>query len=137
MREDQNDTLLRICSIFQYIIAWVLVFISCIPILYIIIGSIMVFAGFAPGQNEPKAGDALPFFIAGGFFLTLGGIMCMVGLIIAFCVFICARRLKTKRKYNYCLTITAIECLFFPVGTLIGVLTIILLSNHDVKESFS
>lgn len=137
MEKDSQNTILKILSIFQYIIGWILVLISSIPLLYIFIGALMVLAGFAPGRDQPEPEQALPFFVVGSIFLALGGVACLIGLIIAFCVLSCARRLKKRRKYNYCLTIAVIECIFFPFGTIIGVSTIMMLANHDVKESFS
>lgn len=136
MDKEQRNTLLLVSSIFQYIIGFLLLFISCLPLLYVVIGSLMVIAGFHPPGNT-RGSETMPFFVVGGVFLTIGGILCTIGLILSICVLTCARRLYKKRKYVYCLTIAAIECLFFPFGTIIGTLTIVLLANHDVKESFN
>lgn len=137
MDKGQQDTLLGICSIFQYLIGWLLFLVSCLPLLYVIIGSFMVIAGFyPPGNGTPGAGETLPFFVVGGVFLTIGGFLCLIGMTVAFCVLVCARRLKKKVKYHYCLTVAAIECFFMPLGTIIGVLTIVLLAQQDIKESF-
>lgn len=136
MDQEQQNTLLLLSSIFHYIIGFLLLLVSCLPLLYVLIGSLMVIAGFYP-PGKGGAGETMPFFVVGGVFLTVGGILCTIGLILAICVLACARRLYKKRKYVYCLTIAAVECLFFPFGTIIGVLTIVLLANHDIKESFS
>ena len=140
MNEEQQNTLLRICSIFQYVVGSFLALISCFPLLYFMIGVFMVVAGFAapnaPGQSEPGVGQMAPFFVVGGVFMTIGGLIALTGLTVAIMIIITGRRLRKRKSYGFCLTMGAIECLFMPLGTILGVLTVILLANHDVKESF-
>jgi hypothetical protein len=44
--------------------------------------------------------------------------------------------LKRHTNYTYCLVVAAIECMFTPFGTVLGVLTIIVLVRPTVKALF-
>jgi hypothetical protein len=140
MNPDQQNTLLRICSIFHYVLGGFLALVSCIPGLYLLFGLFMIMAGFAtanaPAQNPPGFGQILPFFVVGGVFITISGAMVLIGFTLAFFIIITGRKLMGRRHYGFCLTMAAIECLFMPLGTILGVLTIILISHHDLKEAF-
>jgi hypothetical protein len=63
------------------------------------------------------------FFIVAGW--TLAGLMVLAG-----------RSLAARTRYTFCLVIGAVECLFMPVGTVLGVFTIIVLVRESVKGMF-
>jgi len=46
------------------------------------------------------------------------------------------RSLQTRQRYTFCLVMAGIECIFMPVGTVLGVFTIIVLVRDSVKELF-
>lgn len=140
MNTDQQQTLLRICSIFQYVVGGFLALISCLPLLYLGIGLFMIMAGFAapnaPGQDSPGVGQMAPFFVVGGVFMTIGGIMALIGFSIAILIIIMGSKLRARKHYGFCITIAAIECIFMPLGTILGILTVILLADQSVKRNF-
>ncbi len=45
--------------------------------------------------------------------------------------------LRKKKSRTFCLVIAGIECLSFPLGTVLGVFTLIKLSKASVKERFA
>jgi hypothetical protein len=44
--------------------------------------------------------------------------------------------LSLRKYYTFCLVMAGIECLFMPVGTVLGVFTIIVLMRPTVKAMF-
>ena len=50
---------------------------------------------------------------------------------------IAGRFLATRKHYMFCLVMAAIECLFTPFGTVLGVFTIVVLMRDSVKQSFA
>ena len=54
----------------------------------------------------------------------------------AACVALAGRELARHGGYTYCLIVAAIECLFMPFGTALGVLTLIVLMRPSVKAQF-
>ena len=56
----------------------------------------------------------------------------------AFAVFaiLTGRYLARKVHYLFCMAMAAIECMFMPFGTVLGVFTIIVLAKPSVKKMF-
>ena len=68
-----------------------------------------------------------------GMFAMLYGIG---GLALAVCLMASGRCLSKQSHYAYCLVVAAIACIFVPVGTVLGVLTLIVLTRPSVQELF-
>ena len=100
----------------------------------------MVLAGFAvptpSGHSGPDAGQVVPFFVVGGVFMAIGGFLALIGLTISMLIIVMGWRLIARKSYRFCITMAAIECVFMPLGTILGILTIFLLADQSVKESF-
>ena len=58
------------------------------------------------------------------------------GLAFAVCLILSGRYLSKQIHYVFCLVIAAIACIFIPVGTVLGVLTLIVLTRPAVQELF-
>lgn len=72
------------------------------------------------------------FILAGGFF---GGMLLWIAAITV-SPFILAWNLAQRRRHNLCLAATGVGCTNIPFGTLLGVMTILVLSRESVKLSF-
>jgi len=48
----------------------------------------------------------------------------------------CARGLGSYRNHRLCLLASAVNCVFFPFGTLLGTFTLIVLCRPEVRASF-
>ncbi|QDV65346.1 hypothetical protein [Crateriforma conspicua] len=57
-------------------------------------------------------------------------------LIMSLLVFVVGILLYTRRMYWFCFTVAAIECLIVPLGTIIGVLTLVVLMRPSVTDGF-
>jgi hypothetical protein len=60
----------------------------------------------------------------------------VVGLTLSTCVLLAARFIRRCERYYFCLGVSAAACMVFPVGTIMGVLTILLLQRQTVKATF-
>jgi hypothetical protein len=60
----------------------------------------------------------------------------VLSLTMAVLTFIAGWRLAQRHAHSFCLTVAAINCFFFPFGTVVGVLTIIVLKRPAVREAF-
>ena len=49
---------------------------------------------------------------------------------------IAGRMMAKRRRRMFCLIVAAISCLFFPLGTLLGIFTILVLSRPSVIQQF-
>jgi hypothetical protein len=60
----------------------------------------------------------------------------VAGLTLSTCVLLAARFIRRCERYYFCLGVAAAACVVFPVGTTLGVLTILLLQRQTVKATF-
>jgi hypothetical protein len=49
---------------------------------------------------------------------------------------VAGRSLAARKRYTFCIIVAAISCTFFPLGTALGVFTILVLSRPSVKALF-
>jgi len=124
--EDQN---LKILSIFHYVVAGVAALISLFPVIHIFIGVMMVLGKMNDGSSHVPD----PF---GWLFIAMGAFFMLAGMAFAACYAYAGRCLARHRHYMYCLVMAGIGCMFMPVGTVLGVFTIIELQKEPVKRLF-
>ncbi|MCE5268709.1 MAG: hypothetical protein LLG00_12575 [Planctomycetaceae bacterium] len=131
---NQDAEHLRLLSIFHYIVAGLAALFACIPIVHLYIGLAMF---LAPGSLEHghKAGpEALR--LIGLLSAAIAGVLILLGWTFAVCVFVAGRNLARRRRYTFCLVMAGLLCMFMPFGTVLGVLTIIVLMRPSVKAMF-
>jgi hypothetical protein len=127
MIQEQDLEHLRLLSIFHYIVAGLAALFSCVPILHAVIGFVIIFA-------EPTA-DSPPSFVGLVIVIVAFSIIAS-GWALAFCIYKAGRFLSERRKHKFCIVIAAIMCIFTPLGTVLGVFTIIILTRPSVKALF-
>ncbi len=111
--------------------------------LFSLFGLLYVFMGIALGlsfshvpETASKAGEPNPAFIG----WILGGIglaIFLVMIAMAAAKFWVALSIKRRRSRTFCMVIAGFSCLEFPYGTLLGVLTFIVLGRDSVARLFS
>jgi len=125
----QDSEHLKLLSIFHYVAAGMAALVACIPFIHFFMG--LALATGALGDADPETrpvGFVIMVFALGFIFLgwTLAALMAFAG-----------RSLATRKRYTFCLIMGGVECLFMPVGTVLGVFTIIVLVRDSVKELFN
>ncbi len=130
MDEEKNH--LQLLSIFHYIVGGITWLFACFPLIHLVMGLIMVFRPETFGTN---ANNQPPVFV-GWFFILMGSIFILSGWAMALCMIFAGRFLVRHRKYIFCMVIAAIECMFVPFGTILGVFTIVILQKDTVKKLF-
>lgn len=128
MNSSEDIDQLRLLSIFHYVVAGVLALFSIFPVIHLVMGILMVTGQFDDG-NPPPA-------MFGWMFVIMASIMILCGLVLSVFVAIAGRQLGNHTGYTFCLVVAGVECLFFPFGTVLGVLTILVLLRPRVKELF-
>ncbi len=123
---------LRLLAIFHYVVAGFIALFSLFPLLHVGMG-IAVLTGVMPSNGAANGGDEA---MLGWFFILIGGGFVLFGELIAFLIFRAGQCLKQRKSHTYCLVIAAIACLFMPLGTVLGVFTIIVLVRPSVKALF-
>lgn len=125
-QEEQNLDLL---GTFHYIMGALMALFASIPIIHLVVGIVLLTGVY-------NGGDVTPRNIA-LIFIILAAIIILVGWAFAVMIIICGRRLKERRSYNFCLVIAFMECLIMPIGTVLGIFSIITLTKESVKKLFA
>jgi hypothetical protein len=132
--KSQDDEQIKLLSIFHYVVAGLAGLFALFPIIHLVIGLFLVFgskADFKDNHGEPP-----PAFI-GWFFVIIASVFILIGLTFAGFVLTAGRFLAKRKHYTFCLVMAAIECIFMPFGTVLGVFTIIVLNRESVKQLFA
>jgi hypothetical protein len=123
---------LRLLALFHYIVGAITAITMSFPLIHVTIGLVLLFDPqfFGPDkQHAPVRLVGLVFVLIGGaivlFGWTLGGVTIYVG-----------RCIRRRERYVFCLVVSCINCLQMPFGTILGVLTLIVLLRDPVKELF-
>lgn len=122
-----RDTL-HILSIFHYIMAGIIALISCIPLVYLALGVTMTVGGVS--ENVPVLG------IVGAALSAVTGLVILVGWGLAVLVFLAGKNLDRQTRYQVCLFGAGVLCIFLPIGTILGVFTMVTLQSDSVRELF-
>lgn len=128
----QDEEHLRLLSIFHYVVGGLGGLCALIPIIHVVLGLFFVFAPEKFRGNGPP-----PPAVLGWIFVILGAVFVVLGLVVAGCMVVAGRFLARRKHYTFCLVLAGVECLFMPFGTVLGILTIIVLNRESVKQMFN
>jgi ABC-type branched-subunit amino acid transport system permease subunit len=128
----QDSEHLQLLAIFHYVIAGLAALLSFFPLFYSIIGGFLLYAAQHPGPSNQQPPPAF----LGGLFIAVGAVLFLAGVTTAICILIAGRCLFRRKGHSFALVIACIECLFVPFGTILGVFTIVALSQESVKALF-
>jgi hypothetical protein len=126
MKQDLEH--IKLLSIFHYVAAGMAALFACIPFIHFFMG--LALATGALGDADP---ETRPIGLG---LMALAGFFILAGWTLATLIAVAGRSLQTRKRYTFCLVMAGVECIFIPVGTVLGVFTIIVLIRESVKELF-
>lgn len=128
---DRDTEHLRLLSIFHYVYAGVSAAYALIPIIHVCMG-----AAILGGSITGVFGHDGPPVFVGLLFILIGGAIIILGLAHAALNFFAARFIAAREHYVFCFVAAVINCVFVPLGTLLGIFTIVVLTRDGVKALF-
>ncbi len=126
---------LKTLSICFYVLAGLCLFPLLFGLLYLVIG-IFVGGALMSADIPRHAGDPPPALF-GGIFALVGGIIFLFALTFGILCIKAAKNLSKQQGYTFCFVIACLICLWMPLGTVLGVFTIIVLLRDSVKQLFN
>ncbi len=124
----QDERHLDLLSTFHYVLGGLSAVFACFPLMHVLFGLAML-AGLFNGDDMP------PRIIA-WFFILFPAFFILAGWTLACLIIAAGYKLSRRRSYSFCFVVAALECMFVPLGTVLGVFTIIVLSRETVRELF-
>ncbi len=130
MTDSDDRQHLQLLAIFHYVIGGLSLLGGCFPFVHLGIGIVFLTGAFDNSETEPVPDFVGVIFIAAAAILivamwTWGAAMIYVG-----------RCLTRRRRRTYCMVIAALQCLMIPVGTVLGVFTLVVLMRPSVQAMF-
>jgi len=124
---------IRLLVLFHYLLAGLTALAACLPVFHLLIGIALVGGGFPAG-----GGTAVPpeMETMGWFFIGAGAVTILVGWACAVAVFLAGRFLSQRRHWTFVFVVACLLCLSVPLGTALGVCTILVLQRPTVKGLF-
>ena len=124
----QENGHLGVLSTLHYVYGGMKIFGSLFLFIYFFMGAAMIYGGAISGEYELQ--------IVGGFFIIFTIFLFTLFFISGLVTVLCGYFLSKKKYRIFCIVVSAIECMNFPLGTALGVFTIIELEKPEIKNSF-
>jgi hypothetical protein len=130
MAESRHEEHLRLLTIFHYVVAGLAALFACFPLLHLSVGIAMVTGALGNGDAGPPAAF-------GWFFVIVSAVFILGGWALAGTILYGGRCLARRRRYTACQVVAGVECILMPFGTVLGVLTLVKLSEPEVRALFA
>lgn len=126
-----DDEQIRILSIVYYVFAGLSAVGGCLPFIHVFVGIL-----FLVNPPQVEGPNPFPAEFFGMMFVVFGLFVILCCWAIAILQFLTARSLANRTRHSLCVIASAISCLFVPLGTILGVFSLIVLMRPSVKEQF-
>lgn len=125
---------LRLLSAFHYVMAGFIGLGSVFPAIYLAVG-IAVLSGVLPVDSDTvsSAGEAR---LMGWVFTGLGAAFFALMLAAAGLIGYAGRCLARQQRHTLCMIAAGLCCMSIPLGTILGIFTVVILSRSSVRERF-
>ncbi|MBI5154262.1 hypothetical protein HZA57_03410 [Candidatus Poribacteria bacterium] len=135
----QDREHLNLLSICYYVAAGLGALCSCFPCFHVFMGFTMLSGGMIPSQSgqfgAPPQAQAMSSAMA-IMFIAMGAALILLGWAFSAAVFYAGASLRRRRYHTFCFVMACLCCFQVPVGTALGVFTIIVLMRPTVKAAF-
>jgi hypothetical protein len=132
---DETARQLDLLAVFHYVLAGITALFALFPVLHLAMGIWMVSGGF-PEPAATSGETPMDPQVFGWFFVALASFLIVCGLALAALLAVAGRRLKQRRSHTFCLVVAGLACLNMPLGTVLGVFTLVVLTRPDVRQAF-
>ncbi|HLL89875.1 MAG TPA: hypothetical protein VK324_11275 [Tepidisphaeraceae bacterium] len=126
----EDDTYLNILAIGHYVIGSLVALFSSFGLIHFGLGLTMV---LGRGPLPSGAGETM---LVGWMFLLIGGLVVLSGWTVGGLAIYSGRCIARRWRRTFSLVVAGVLCLFVPLGTVLGVFTIIVLVRDPVRRQY-
>lgn len=134
MNEDESH--LGSLAVAHYVVGAIMVCFACIPLIHTFIGLAVILDIGDMQQTMAEGPDGPPPVWFGWLFFLMGLSFFLVGQAVSITVILSGRFLNQRKRYWFSFVVACIACTFMPFGTVLGVLTLIVLCRPSVKALY-
>ncbi len=128
-QQQQDEAHLNLLRIFHFIWGGLLALMGLLPIFHVAIG-IMMLTGTFDDSGEPVPA------VLGWMFILFGGFIVLLAEVIAGLNIYSAIQMGKRRRRLLSIVVAGFNCTFMPLGTVLGIFTIIVLMRESVKAAY-
>jgi hypothetical protein len=125
---NETDKQLDLLGLFHFILGGLTALFACLPLIHVGVGAALLLGTFDSGEAAPR--------FVGWIFVLMGSLFVLGGWALAAAMIAAGRMLRRRKSRTACQVIAALECLLMPLGTLLGVFTLMALSQDRAQELF-
>src|SRR5712692_8117709 len=130
---EQDLQHLKALAICHYVMAGLTALFSSFFLIYLVMGIVFV---ASPSTMSGGSGPPPPA-VMGWMFIFIGSIAILIGWTYAVLILIAGRFSVQRKHHLFCLIMAGVSCaVSVPIGTVLGVFTLIVLLRPSVKEMF-
>lgn len=130
-----EEKYLTVLSVTHYVLGALVALLGCFPLIHLAVGIGLV-AGDFPAPTHGEAPPEGMLDMMGGFFIVIAASVIVMFWSLAAVMIATGRSLQTRRRHTFCLVVSFVESMFAPIGTALGVLTLVLLLQPTVRARF-
>jgi hypothetical protein len=135
-RGGQDDAAQRqLLSVLHYVMAGFTAMFSLFPVIYLVLG-IAVLSGAMPVDSSTASSPG-EVQLMGWVFTGLGTVFFLAMLATAGLVGYAGRCLAREQRHTLCMVAAGVCCMFMPLGTILGVFTLVTLTRTSVRQRFA
>lgn len=130
---NQDESQLNSLALAHYIVGAIGILASCLPLIHVFFGALFIWGGcgfLTETTNAPSPIISWIVFVMGIVWFVFAQIVSVMVIYSGSC-------LKSHKRYLYSFVTACCACTFFPLGTVLGVLTVMVLSRSTVKELYT
>ncbi|MEM6331771.1 MAG: hypothetical protein AAF823_00310 [Planctomycetota bacterium] len=122
---------LNTLGVLNYVFAALAMVTTLCPAFYIVLGTLIA-TGVVPESSMDSEPDDPPVV----FVMFFCGMFAVFPIGLAILGVLAGRGLQNRRGYVLCMVNAGVQCLCIPLGTVLGIFTLVILSNPQVKDAF-
>ncbi len=124
---NENEKQLDLLGILHMVLGGMVALFACVFLIHVAIGLAML-TGLMNG-DAPRA--------AGLLFLVMGGVTVLLGWVMGGVIVVAGLNLRRRRARTFCMVVAGLECLIMPLGTILGVFTLLALNRDSTRALFA
>jgi len=126
---------LKLLGIFHFVYAGIQGFVGLLFLVYIGLG-LLVLNHTIPSTSPPPGSHELPPQFIGWLFVVVGAVATVLAEVVAVMNLLAGRYVRARRHRVFLLVTAALDCMWVPFGTVLGVFDFIVLTREGVRRLF-
>jgi hypothetical protein len=130
---DRRREHVRLLAIFHFVYAGIAFLGSLVPVFWLLTASI-----WWPELSDEirRESSGAPVAASGAVALAFASFGVLLAWVWAGVLVVSGRNLLAQRNHTFCMVVAGIACLSVPLGTILGITSLVILNREEVRQLF-